>query len=190
MTLRTRTLKKVGSTDTEAIDVEDDTSEDVFTGNVEDDVSQEAIEVDANAASQLAPPAATPTKKRTIKRTLGAITSLLDNFVCPHDSDIPSKAELVEVLKDLYHSQTHLIDSYQDLPGMLEMLPEFLCDLLLVTVDDPEYLYYAAFVNVLATNHLGLIRQPILFNGRDNVLKLLNGVCSSFLLIPLGLLAF
>lgn len=115
-------------------------------------------------------------KTRVAKRTLSHITDLLDAFICPPDSYVPSDTELLNLLHNLYDSQTHLLTSYNDLPAMLALLPALRCSFLLITVDQPQMLDFEQFIPHLFLNHVGAVRSPPLLDGRDDVLQHLNGV--------------
>lgn len=115
-------------------------------------------------------------KSRVAKRTLSHITDLLDAYICPPDSYVPSDTELLNLLHNLYDSQTHLITSYNDLPAILALLPMLRCSFLLITVDQPQMLDFNQFIPHLFLNHVGAVRSPPLLDGRDDVLQNLNGV--------------
>ena len=108
------------------------------------------------------------------KRTLSCITAPIDAFECPGFAYMPSNSELIEVLYALYDAQTHLIPSYNDLPGMLELLPSLVCSLLIVTVDQPQLIDFKQFVPHIYSNHLGSVRSPPFLDGRNDILKSLN----------------
>ena len=174
--------RQVGKDPAVEVGDSDDQEETEDTGAAVDEAAS-AEELEAEPVSQLKVVKKTIRRTRVAKRTLSCITAPIDAFQIPGYAFMPSNTELIELLYALYDAQTHLIASYDDLPGMLELLPNLVCSLLIVTVDQPQLIDFKQFVPHIYSNHLGAVRSPPLLEGRDDILKSLNGVYAiSFLL--------